>query len=59
MLSKDLPAVENLDCSRWLIGFCDERLVPFSDPESTYGLYKVRNLLPLTCRVLSNREVQT
>ncbi|KAG1931381.1 6-phosphogluconolactonase [Pimephales promelas] len=40
MLSKDLPAVENLDCSRWLIGFCDERLVPFSDPESTYGLYK-------------------
>lgn len=54
MLSKDLPAVENLDCSRWLIGFCDERLVPFTDPESTYGLYKVtrRNLLPLTLRAL-------
>lgn len=54
MLSKELPAVENLDCSRWLIGFCDERLVPFSDPESTYGLYKVtlRNLLPLACRAL-------
>ncbi|XP_051742100.1 6-phosphogluconolactonase isoform X1 [Ctenopharyngodon idella] len=40
ILSKELPAVPNLDCSRWLIGFCDERLVPFSDPESTYGLYK-------------------
>ncbi len=41
ILSKELPAVPNLDCSRWLIGFCDERLVPFTDPESTYGLYKV------------------
>uniref|UniRef100_A0A8C2EHK4 6-phosphogluconolactonase n=1 Tax=Cyprinus carpio TaxID=7962 RepID=A0A8C2EHK4_CYPCA len=40
ILSKELPAVPGLDCSRWLIGFCDERLVPFSDPESTYGLYK-------------------
>uniref|UniRef100_A0A8C1SBS3 6-phosphogluconolactonase n=1 Tax=Cyprinus carpio TaxID=7962 RepID=A0A8C1SBS3_CYPCA len=40
ILSKELPAVPNLDCSRWLIGFCDERLVPFTDPESTYGLYK-------------------
>lgn len=41
ILSKELPAVPNLDCSRWLVGFCDERLVPFDDPESTYGLYKV------------------
>ncbi|XP_052408055.1 6-phosphogluconolactonase [Carassius gibelio] len=40
ILSKELPAVPSLDCSRWLIGFCDERLVPFRDPESTYGLYK-------------------
>ncbi|XP_058233125.1 6-phosphogluconolactonase [Hemibagrus wyckioides] len=40
ILSKELPAVPNLDCSRWLVGFCDERLVPFDDPESTYGLYK-------------------
>ncbi|KAI7803290.1 6-phosphogluconolactonase [Triplophysa rosa] len=40
ILGKDLPAVQNLDCSKWLIGFCDERLVPFNDAESTYGLYK-------------------
>ncbi|XP_073705578.1 6-phosphogluconolactonase [Garra rufa] len=40
ILSKELPAAPSLDCSKWLIGFCDERLVPFSDPESTYGLYK-------------------
>ncbi|KAB5530680.1 hypothetical protein PHYPO_G00132150 [Pangasianodon hypophthalmus] len=40
ILSKELPAMPNLDCSRWLVGFCDERLVPFDDPESTYGLYK-------------------
>ncbi|KAI2666027.1 6-phosphogluconolactonase [Labeo rohita] len=43
ILGKELPAVPSLDCSKWLIGFCDERLVPFSDPESTYGLYKAFN----------------
>ncbi|XP_036408280.1 6-phosphogluconolactonase [Megalops cyprinoides] len=40
LLSKQLPAVPGLDCSRWVVGFCDERVVPFDDPESTYGLYK-------------------
>lgn len=41
LLSQELPALPHLDCSKWVVGFCDERLVPFDDPESTYGLYKV------------------
>lgn len=40
MLSKELLARPQLDCSKWVVGFCDERLVSFDDPESTFGLYK-------------------
>lgn len=28
------------DWSKWRIFFCDERVVPFDDIESTYGIYK-------------------
>lgn len=47
MLSKELPVLPNLDCSKWVAGFCDERLVSFDDPESTYGLYKTQ----LFCKI--------
>jgi hypothetical protein len=45
MLSRDLPAAAapagSTNLARWTLGFCDERLVPFEHPESTYGLYRV------------------
>ncbi|XP_001517951.1 6-phosphogluconolactonase isoform X1 [Ornithorhynchus anatinus] len=32
---------------RWTLGFCDERLVGFADPESTYGQYRTHLLSKL------------
>ncbi|XP_069783416.1 6-phosphogluconolactonase [Narcine bancroftii] len=47
MLAAELPAAldresrqPGADCKHWILGFCDERLVPFENPESTCGLYR-------------------
>jgi len=38
-LNNGLPKA-NTDWSKWRIYFCDERHVPFNDPECTYSIYK-------------------
>lgn len=38
-LTTSLPMVKT-DFSKWRVFFCDERLVPFDDAESTFGVYK-------------------
>ncbi|KAK7478786.1 hypothetical protein BaRGS_00029997 [Batillaria attramentaria] len=38
-LCNGLPAATT-DWSKWRIFFCDERHVPFTDPECTYSVYK-------------------
>ncbi|KAK2189111.1 hypothetical protein NP493_115g10026 [Ridgeia piscesae] len=43
ILSDGLPALKT-DWSKWRVFFCDERHVPFDDPECTYSVYK-KNLL--------------
>lgn len=39
LLSKILPTLTT-NWKKWRFFFCDERVVPFSDPESTFGMYK-------------------
>ncbi|NXG39213.1 6PGL phosphogluconolactonase, partial [Dromaius novaehollandiae] len=42
ILSQELPAAAGPAApARWLLAFCDERLVPPEHPESTFGAYKV------------------
>lgn len=38
-LTKCLPKL-NTDFTKWVLAFCDERVVPFDDCESTYGTYR-------------------
>jgi 6-phosphogluconolactonase len=39
ILSEVLPNIKT-DWKKWKFLFCDERIVSFSDPESTFGAYK-------------------
>lgn len=39
ILMQTLPNIST-DWSKWRFFFCDERVVPFDNGESTYGLYK-------------------
>lgn len=38
-LCNGLPS-RTTDWSKWRVFFCDERHVPFTDPECTYTIYK-------------------
>lgn len=45
-LCEGLPQV-NTDWSKWVLAFCDERVVPEDSEDSTFGVYN-RDLLPKT-----------
>ncbi|XP_074386370.1 6-phosphogluconolactonase isoform X4 [Zonotrichia albicollis] len=51
LLARELPpalsAVAGSEPSRWLVAFCDERLVPLEHPESTGGAYRAQLLSQL------------
>lgn len=53
-LVSGLPKISS-DFDKWTIFFCDERVVPEDDPESTYGFYK-KNLID--SKILSLTEHQ-
>ncbi|XP_072013434.1 6-phosphogluconolactonase-like [Amphiura filiformis] len=40
LLCQGLPAIQGVQWDKWHVYFCDERLVPFDNPESTYTIYK-------------------
>lgn len=39
-LGQELPTSEGISWEKWHVYFCDERLVPFDNDDSTYKLYK-------------------
>lgn len=40
MLIRVLKRLNNVDWKKWLIFFCDERCVPSTSPDSTFGVFK-------------------
>uniref|UniRef100_A0A8C5UCA7 Glucosamine/galactosamine-6-phosphate isomerase domain-containing protein n=1 Tax=Malurus cyaneus samueli TaxID=2593467 RepID=A0A8C5UCA7_9PASS len=50
LLARELPgalsALGGADPARWILAFCDERLVPPEHPDSTCGAYRVRGSIP-------------
>ena len=42
LLCQGLPAIQAVQWDKWHVYFCDERLVPFDDADSTYKIYKVK-----------------
>jgi len=50
LLCKVLPDLkESVDFTKWRFFFCDERLVPFDDGDSTFGAYW-KALEPIACQ---------
>ncbi|XP_068854114.1 6-phosphogluconolactonase isoform X2 [Aphelocoma coerulescens] len=51
LLARELPpalsATPGAEPSRWLVAFCDERLVPPEHPDSTFGAYRSQLLAQL------------
>ncbi|XP_031950514.1 6-phosphogluconolactonase [Corvus moneduloides] len=51
LLARELPpalsATPGAEPARWLVAFCDERLVPPEHPDSTYGAYRSQLLAQL------------
>ena len=44
ILASQLAGNPNVQWAKWKVFFCDERLTPFSNSDSTYGQFKVRIL---------------
>ncbi|KAJ8981189.1 hypothetical protein NQ317_014833 [Molorchus minor] len=56
-LTIGLPKVQT-DFSKWRLFFCDERLVPVDNPDSTFGLYK-RTLIDTNAVNLKDEQFVT